>query len=517
MNKEYPAHLIKYDTLKFNTPMISFVGEGFKSGVVSFAVQAAYSIGSFFSNIFSNNQGNNQNSAQIINNTDQNNIVSVISETDNQAIQEVLNANKNIFNKISVPAPVQQSANIKSASQNQNSQIALINNNLIQKEQIRQIATTTQQIMQSQQITVQQCDFATNQSPNRQKTIINEIAWMGTTESANNEWIELKNISGNEINLNGWQLIDQGEQIKITFENNDKISANSFYLLERTDDNSVANIKADKIYTGALSNTNEGLRLFDNQCNLIDEVLANSDWQVGDNSEKRTMERDLNGFNWHTSSIINGTPKKENSSAYVVYSGGGGGSVSVRNSNGDNSSSNIQTTSPPSSKILINEIQITGGSGKTDNDFIELYNPNNFEVNFNGYRLVKRTQGGRSDTSIKSWTSDTLIPANGYYLWANNNYSDISASPDITTSATISSDNGIALRYGPEDTGEIIDSVGWGAAQNVFIEGAVFSQNPGANQSIQRKSFFDTGNNADDFELQTCPSPKAQNAICQSA
>ena len=166
----------------------------------------------------------------------------------------------------------------------QQTQVALIDNQGI-NQQIQQIAstttqqiatTTTQQIIQSQQTVFQQCNFQTNQSPSRQKSIINEIAWMGTTENANNEWIELKNISNSDINLNGWQLIDQSEKIKITFENSDKISANSFYLLERTDDNSVANIKADKIYTNALSNINEGLRLFDNQCNLIDEVLANS-------------------------------------------------------------------------------------------------------------------------------------------------------------------------------------------------------------------------------------------------
>ncbi|MCK9401751.1 MAG: lamin tail domain-containing protein, partial [Bacteroidales bacterium] len=36
--------------------------------------------------------------------------------------------------------------------------------------------------------------------------VINEVAWMGTAESANNEWLELKNQSEAEIDLAGWIL-----------------------------------------------------------------------------------------------------------------------------------------------------------------------------------------------------------------------------------------------------------------------------------------------------------------------
>jgi len=33
--------------------------------------------------------------------------------------------------------------------------------------------------------------------------IINEVAWMGTQTSSSDEWIELKNVSGQDVNLNG--------------------------------------------------------------------------------------------------------------------------------------------------------------------------------------------------------------------------------------------------------------------------------------------------------------------------
>lgn len=84
----------------------------------------------------------------------------------------------------------------------------------------------------------------------------------------------------------------------------------------------------------------------------------------------------------------------------------------------------------------------------------------------------------------------------------------ISPTPDATTTTSVADDNGIAIRFGSADTGTIIDSVGWGETANAFVEGSVFPQNPGANQSLQRKSFQDTDNNASDFELNSSPSPQ---------
>ncbi|MDP3014362.1 MAG: lamin tail domain-containing protein, partial [Candidatus Subteraquimicrobiales bacterium] len=324
--------------------------------------------------------------------------------------------------------------------------------------------------------------------------------------------------------INNWQLIDKAEQIKINLGllKETKIKAGQFILLERTDDDSAPNVPADLIYSNTLNNSDEGLRLFDSQCNLVDEVLANPNWPAGDNTQKRTMERSPD-LSWHTyngtaQNNIFGTPKRENSAPTVIASGGGGGGGNV-SSNQQPTTNSTSTSSP--AKILINEIQITGGEGKPNNDFIELYNPNNFQVNLKSYRLVKRTQTGTSDVLIKSWTSDTIVAANSYYLWANNDYTDISITPDTTTSVILSNNYGVAIRYGSNDSGTVIDSVAWGEAQNNFIENSVFPTNPTANQSIQRKiqnnTFTDTDNNAQDFEIQSCPSPKAPSGNCQSA
>ncbi len=370
------------------------------------------------------------------------------------------------------------------------------------------------------------CGFNTAQSPSRQGVIINEVAWMGSANSPSDEWIELKNISGGEIDLDGWQMVDLGEQIKIQLSG--KLPAGGLYLLERTDDNSVPGVSADQIYKGALANVGEGLRFFNKNCGLVDEVMAAPDWPAGNNDYKKTMER-ASDFSWRNYSGdgqngIYGTPKAENSPGTVSINnfGGGGGGMPASINNQQQTTS--LTSTSLSAKILISEIQVTAGAGKTEYDFIELYNPNDFQVNLNDYRLVKRTQAGTSDTSIKSWTTDVFILARGYYLWTNSSYADIPVVPDATTASTISNDNGAAIRFGAADTGVIIDSVAWGGAQNVFIEGSVFPTNPGANQSIQRKfhpstssGFIDTDNNAEDFEIQSCPSPKTQSRNCATA
>jgi len=137
----------------------------------------------------------------------------------------------------------------------------------------------------------------------------------------------LKNISGSEINLNGWQLLDKDNQIKVIFPDKNYrgatpvISPSGFYLLERTGDDSALGVAADLIYTGGLSNTNEALYLFDENCQFEDEVLANPDWPAGNNSLKRTMER-KSDFEWQTSANPGGTPKRGNSLGYVEHTGG---------------------------------------------------------------------------------------------------------------------------------------------------------------------------------------------------
>lgn len=146
---------------------------------------------------------------------------------------------------------------------------------------------------------------------------INEIAWMGTTVSANAEWIELVNNTSDTIDLTGWTLVASDGSPSIAFATSTSIEANGYFLLERTSDDSVPNVAADYIFAGSLSNTGETFELRDNNGVLIDRVDALAGWFAGNNDTKHTMARidaiaEADAINWTESNEVGGTPRAEN-------------------------------------------------------------------------------------------------------------------------------------------------------------------------------------------------------------
>lgn len=118
--------------------------------------------------------------------------------------------------------------------------------------------------------------------------VVSAIAWMGTTGSANDEWLELANNTAADIDLAGWRLVASDGTPDITLTG--IIPAGGRYLLERTDDTTTPKL-ADQIYTGSLVNTGEVLTLTDSLDTVIDVAGAPGDWFAGDSGTKETMER----------------------------------------------------------------------------------------------------------------------------------------------------------------------------------------------------------------------------------
>ena len=161
--------------------------------------------------------------------------------------------------------------------------------------------------------------------------VINEVAWKGTPASSSDEWIELYNNTTSSVSLSGWGLYEGGTEIEPL---SGIIEGKSYYLVERTDDNTIRDIPADQTPTGwggyGLSNAGEHLLLKDDKGVMIDEVDCSSGW-FNTAEDYKTMERidpktsgnDLS--NWHSnngivicgldaeSNPINGTPKFLNS------------------------------------------------------------------------------------------------------------------------------------------------------------------------------------------------------------
>ena len=156
--------------------------------------------------------------------------------------------------------------------------------------------------------------------------------------------------------------------------------------------------------------------------------------------------------------------------------------------------------------LVITQVQTSGGSA--NDEFVEIFNRGAQPVDLNGFRVVYRSAAGSGDVPVPfaEWTTTTIIPPGGYYLIASTSY-DGPATPDLTYNPSTcqcsmgAAGGGLAIRQGPNNTGVIIDSVGWGTATNAFVETAVTSA-PAANNSQSRKlnGCQDTDNNANDFQ-----------------
>jgi len=161
---------------------------------------------------------------------------------------------------------------------------------------------------------------------------INEVAWAGTAYSAQDEWIELINNTDTDIDLTGWTLRARDGRPRITLSG--IIPAHGYFLLERRDDDTVADIPADQIYQGVLENRGEVLLLRDPSGALVDS--ANGDggrWPAGNRRQRASMERICatlpdTDSNWATNDgitrngqdaggdPIHGTPKAPNSQQF---------------------------------------------------------------------------------------------------------------------------------------------------------------------------------------------------------
>lgn len=145
-----------------------------------------------------------------------------------------------------------------------------------------------------------------------------EVAWMGSLDDANSEWIELFN-DGEETNLTGWTLSALDGQPHVELAG--IIRTGEVFLLERTDDATIPEVSAGQVYTGGLGNGGEVVELRDAGGVLVDRVDGSNEWAIGGNNEtKETLQR-LGSFGaWVTAAP---TPGRVNAQVVTVKDGGG--------------------------------------------------------------------------------------------------------------------------------------------------------------------------------------------------
>jgi len=173
-----------------------------------------------------------------------------------------------------------------------------------------------------------------------QTIVINEVAWAGTAASYYDEWIELYNPLEEAVDLTGWALTFGDVSIDLGAGMETLLEPGGYFLLERSDDDTVSDIDADLIYKKTLTNDGMLIELLDPTGEVVDTANAGQEtgWAAGNGKTEElpyaTMER-IDPLaadtpeNWRSNqgtltcghdaegNTLNGTPKAKNAATIV--------------------------------------------------------------------------------------------------------------------------------------------------------------------------------------------------------
>ncbi len=145
--------------------------------------------------------------------------------------------------------------------------------------------------------------------------------------------------------------------------------------------------------------------------------------------------------------------------------------------------------------LIINQI-MTGQEDSAKNEFIELYNPNNYEIDLKGYSLKKKSSTGNESSLISEKYFIGKIKAKSYFLISSPEFcSKIRCDLSYSSSNSISKNNSILLYKNKE----LVDKLGYGTSIDFLKEAA---ENPENNYSLKKIDInSDNSNNKIDFQI----------------
>ena len=168
------------------------------------------------------------------------------------------------------------------------------------------------------------------------------------------------------------------------------------------------------------------------------------------------------------------------------------------------------TAQAVSPNLVISQVQ-AGSVANANDEFVEIHNNGASPVDLNGYRVVYRSQNGANDvaTPFAAWTTPTILQPGQYYLIAATSYDggivpDKTYDPSACSCSMSATNGGLAIRFGANNTGTIIDSIGWGSVTNGFNEGTATPAAGNDNSKVRAQNGCqDTDNNSVDFTTLT--------------
>ncbi len=175
----------------------------------------------------------------------------------------------------------------------------------------------------------------------------------------------------------------------------------------------------------------------------------------------------------------------------------------------------VFATSEEPQSILIVELQ-TGSSDAAGEEFVELYNPNETEVDLTDW-LIQYKSASSEDWKTKSTLSGIIEPR-GRYLVTSTDYLADEAMDKFSSGLAKSGGHMRILEPAVEEDGEdnTHDLVGWGTA--ISPEGNEPTKAPNAGESLKRivdedGYFIDTDVNYADFIISIEPTPATDDEV----
>ena len=165
-------------------------------------------------------------------------------------------------------------------------------------------------------------DFKIKTGADEGDVVINELMWMGSLGDNDDEWIELRNMTDEDIDISGWRILaagtGSGDRAHVQIPNGYTIEANGYFLItkkkwDKTEINLSEDLDKNEGMTNvagmSLKNSSEKLTLEDKDKKVIDVVWKDScHWPAGWHGIflHMSMERDKKPDNgkdassWHT-------------------------------------------------------------------------------------------------------------------------------------------------------------------------------------------------------------------------
>ncbi len=260
--------------------------------------------------------------------------------------------------------------------------------------------------------------------PPLNQIIFSEVFPGNPSPNAGQEFIELYNNTSGDINLAGWhvQYTSASKTDWTSPSRNVALSgtvlAGDYYLLASTN---YLSDKSQLSFSATLSQTGGHLRILDNNANLQDLIgWGNAAMPLGtavtapDGGSSLSRLTNSEGFNlsgdnstdWLVS--LSATPAADNIITLPASDDANSDSTGT-------SSTQLPDSSPPVTigypEIDISELLPNPASPQTDanDEYVELYNPNDFDVDLTGFTLIT----GITSTH-KYVINNVIIPAGGY-------------------------------------------------------------------------------------------------------